>query len=115
MDMILTGRPVSGKEAVNIGLVNRISAPGESRKVAEELALQIAGFPQICMRNDRLSALEQHNLPLDAALSNEWEHGAKSLLAGETLEGAKRFAQGAGRHGSFDSAAVDHPTPRAKL
>ena len=59
MDMILTGRPVGAGEALQMGLVNRVVADGQSRAAAEELAQELARFPQRCMREDRLSLLEQ--------------------------------------------------------
>ena len=101
MDLILTGRPVSA-EAHAIGLVNRLAAPGEALRVAEELAAEIAAFPQTCMQQDRLSVLEQHGLDQAQAMANEFAHGEVSLSA-DTLAGATRFASGKGRHGSFET------------
>jgi enoyl-CoA hydratase len=101
LDLILTGRPVSAREALEMGLVNRVVAEGKSREVAEALALEIARFPQACMRGDRMSAYEQFGLSLEDAIANEFKHGQASLSA-ETVSGAGRFAGGAGRHGSFD-------------
>lgn len=100
LDLILTGRAVDAAEAQRIGLANRVVAPGTARQAAESLAHELARFPQVTMRGDRLSAIEQDGLPLDAALANEWEHGTRALAAAQ--EGASRFAGGAGRHGSFD-------------
>ncbi|MEU4106136.1 crotonase/enoyl-CoA hydratase family protein, partial [Streptomyces tanashiensis] len=101
MDLILTGRPVPAPEAYAIGLANRLVPPGRARAAAEELAREIAGFPQLCLRHDRLSVREQHGLPEAEALAAELRHGMVPLSAGETLSGAARFAAGAGRHGSF--------------
>ncbi|MEU8617919.1 crotonase/enoyl-CoA hydratase family protein [Streptomyces sp. NPDC048623] len=101
MDLILTGRPVSAAEAHAIGLANRLVPPGESRAAAEELARRIAAFPQLCLRHDRMSVLEQHGLPEDEAMAGELRHGMVPLTAGETSAGAARFASGAGRHGTF--------------
>lgn len=102
MDMILTGRGVSGQEALAMGLANRLVPPGQALSAAKELALQLAKFPQRCLRSDRLSAYEQWALPLDEALLNEYSHGWATIESGETREGAARFAAGAGRHGSFE-------------
>ncbi|GAA3517599.1 crotonase/enoyl-CoA hydratase family protein [Nocardioides daeguensis] len=100
LDLILTGREVGAEEAHRMGLANRVSAPGAALEEAVALATQIAGFPQTCLREDRLSSYGQHGLDLDDALAVEWEHGLRSLDA-DTLAGATRFAGGAGRHGSF--------------
>jgi enoyl-CoA hydratase len=100
LDLILTGRPVGAEEALAIGLANRVVPTGSAREAAEELATQLARFPQLCMRHDRSSAYEQHELPLDQALANELRHGIVALEH-EALPGAARFAAGEGRHGSF--------------
>jgi enoyl-CoA hydratase len=99
MDMILTGRPVSGPEALQMGLANRVVPNGASRGEAESLAQQLARFPQTCMREDRLSLLESLGLDEADALANEFRHGVRSLA--EVASGLERFRGGAGRHGSF--------------
>jgi enoyl-CoA hydratase len=101
MDMILTGRGVSGEEAVAMGLVNRMVEPGGALAAARELADQIAAFPQRCMRSDRMSAYEGWTMPLPEALRNEYRHGIATVQSGETRAGAARFASGVGRHGKF--------------
>ncbi|MBC5810225.1 MAG: enoyl-CoA hydratase, partial [Candidatus Eremiobacteraeota bacterium] len=100
MDIILTGRPVNAVEAKQIGLVNRIAPSGEALNAAVALAKELAAFPQIAMRNVKLSVIEQWNLPLHDALENESRHGMASFATGEAQRGAKRFAEGDGRHGS---------------
>jgi enoyl-CoA hydratase len=100
LDLILTGRPVGAAEALDIGLVHRVVARGSSRAAAEELAREIAQFPQVCMRGDRMSAYQQFDLGFEKAMENEFTHGLAALKE-ETSAGAKRFAGGAGRHGSF--------------
>jgi enoyl-CoA hydratase len=101
LDLILTGRPVKADEALQIGLTNRVVAPGTARAEAEKLARELAEFPQECMRNDRRSAYDQFSMTLDEAFAHELELGMKSLVAG-AAEGAQRFASGAGRHGKFE-------------
>ncbi len=99
LDLILTGRPVDAAEALQIGLVNRVVPDGESRAAAECLARELARFPQRCLREDRLSALEQQGLSEREALANELAHGLRALE--EAQPGLDRFRAGAGRHGSF--------------
>jgi enoyl-CoA hydratase/carnithine racemase len=99
MDMILTGRPVPAEEALAMGLANRVVPAGTALAAARELAGQLAAFPQTCLRTDRASVYDQWESPLP--LETEFAHGARALP--ESQRGASRFAEGAGRHGSFES------------
>ena len=101
LDLILSGRGVSGDEARTMGLANRLTAPGGALAGALELAAQLAGFPQGCMRSDRQSSYEQWDLTIDEAMANETRLGLAVIESGETLAGATRFAAGEGRHGQF--------------
>lgn len=101
LDLILTGRAVGAQEALAMGLCNRIAAKGQSREVAQQLAQEIARFPQLCMRTDRRSAYKQWDLDLVGALKNEGREGLAPLRA-EAKAGASRFASGKGRSGSFE-------------
>lgn len=102
LDLILTGRGVSGDEALRMGLINRLVEPGTAVTAAIALAQQIARFPPRCMRADRLSSYRQWDLPLDEALRQETRGGLEVIRSGETRAGATRFAKGAGRHGKFE-------------
>jgi enoyl-CoA hydratase len=103
LDMILTGRPVSGEEALRMGLANRLVEPGTALQEAIALARQLANFPQRCLRSDRLSSYQQWDLDQAEALKLETRLGLEVIRSGETAEGARRFAEGAGRHGQFES------------
>ena len=99
MDLIRTGRKVAAAEALAIGLANRVVPTGGALDAALSLAEQLAGFPQATMNADRMSAYQQWDLPLHHALHQEWLRGKACI--GEGLQGAGRFADGQGRHGSF--------------
>ena len=101
LDMILTGRPVGAREALEMGLVNRIAPDGAARSVAEQLAHAIAAFPQACLLADRASTYAQWGMPLAAALAQEGRRGGP-IVAMEGAAGARRFVDGAGRAGRFD-------------
>jgi enoyl-CoA hydratase len=100
MDLILTGREVRAPEALDMGLANRLVASGQALSASVEIARQIASFPQTCLRNDRLSAIEQWELSETAAMQNETNRGLNTLASGEAQAGAAAFAAGAGRHGA---------------
>jgi len=99
MDLILTGRKVESAEALAMGLANRVVPTGRALDAAIELAQQLAKFPQATMNADRISAYLQWDLPLAQALHQEWQRGKHRIADG--LQGAQRFADGAGRHGKF--------------
>lgn len=103
MDLILTGRPVHAKEALEIGLVNRLAENGQAYDKAKELAKTLAAFPQACLRNDRLSLLRQWDLTTSEATAAEIEFGLNTVESGETLSGATRFGGGEGRNGVFQN------------
>jgi enoyl-CoA hydratase len=101
MDMILTGRGVPADEALQMGLVNRLAPTGEALHDAVHLAHEIAAFPQLCIRSDRLSAYEQWSLSYEDAWRNELRRGDQVREAGEPYAGARAFAAGQGKHGAF--------------
>jgi enoyl-CoA hydratase len=102
MDLILTGRAVPAEEAARIGLANRVVPSGQALEAAIELAEEIATHPQRCMRGDRRSAIEQWGMSEDDAMRNELRIGVDTIESGETVSGAQRFRDGAGRHGTFN-------------
>jgi enoyl-CoA hydratase/carnithine racemase len=97
LDMILTGRGVSGEEAYRMGLANRLVPPGQALPAATSLAHELASRPQAALRSDRLSSYEQWSLALDDALLNEYRHGMATLETGEMLTGLERYGSGAWR------------------
>jgi enoyl-CoA hydratase len=100
LDLILTGRPVKAPEAMAIGLVERVVEPGSALSAASMLARQIAELPQGALRADRRSVLNQWSLSFEDAAKAEYRGGLEVLASGEAQEGARRFAEGSGRHGT---------------
>jgi enoyl-CoA hydratase len=92
LDMILTGRGVSGEEAYQMGLANRLCQPGQALRVATELAGSLARLPQMCMRSDRASACEQWNMTLEGALANETRRGLEVIRSPEMIREVQRWA-----------------------
>lgn len=101
LDLILTGRPIDAEESERIGLANRVVGPGQSRAAAEQLAREIAAFPQTCVVSDRRSVYEGAGMSPEDAMANEFRLGLSTVASHESRDGAARFASGAGRHGAF--------------
>lgn len=104
LDLILTGRGVSGEEALRLGLANRLTESGGALAAARRLAHELAAFPQACLRNDRRSAYEQAGRTLDDAMANEYELGLATLASEDFASGVARFVAGEGRHGQPSGA-----------
>jgi enoyl-CoA hydratase len=100
LDLVLTGRPVPAREALAMGLVDRVVPAGQARAAAEDLARELAALPQACLRSDRAAALEGISLPAGDAMANEFLHGLRVLSAPGFAEGVQRFRDGAGRGGA---------------
>ena len=100
LEIILTGRPVAAEECLRIGACERVVPNGGSRTAAEEMAQEIARFPQVCARADRRSAILQHGKTVREAMKYEWRNG-QSPMREEAVNGAARFARGLGRHGDY--------------
>ena len=97
LDMIITGRSVYAEEALSMGLANYVVSQGKAREKAEELALKVAAWPQVCMRSDREAVYDGFDLNFDQAMQQEFAKGMEVVNSGETVAGASRFSQGIGR------------------
>jgi enoyl-CoA hydratase len=100
MDLVLTGRPVPAIEALGIGLIERLAPSGAALAEALALARLLADLPQGALRADRRSLLRQWSLDVDDAMRAEYRGGMEVVDSGESLAGARRFSEGAGRHGN---------------
>ncbi len=102
LEIALTGRKVEAEECLRIGLCERIVAEGAARAAAEDLAREIARFPQQAVLADRAAIIATRGMPVREALEYEWTHG-KAAIRDEGAAGAERFSKGAGRHGDFEN------------
>ena len=109
LDMILTGRQVSGEEAQRMGLANRVVPSGTALEAAIALARDLAKFPQVCLRSDRLAVYEQWHLGIEDALSSEYRRGMDVIRSGAMVGGLEVFSRTAGRHGSLRHVVLGTP------
>jgi len=101
LELIMTGRKVDAEECLRIGLCERVVAKGWARRAAEDMAREIARFPQSSLRADRRSVYLQYGLAERAALEQEWLNCA-GIFKAEAAAGVTRFVKGAGCHGQFE-------------
>src|SRR5260221_4740692 len=100
MEIILTGRKVPAAEALRIGMCEKVVPPGEARAAAEQMAHEIARFPQEAVRADRRSVLETYGMPVREALRREQGNGVVGHFKEEGA-GAGRLAKVMGGHGEL--------------
>ncbi len=98
LDLILTGRIIEHDEALAMGLVTEIVAPGTALARALQYAEMLASVPQSTMLADRAAAIDGLGLPLHAGLAIEAQSGPSTFA--DAQAGAARFADGAGRGGA---------------
>jgi enoyl-CoA hydratase len=101
--MILTGRDVTASEALQMGLANYVVKKGQARQKAEQIAAQIAAFPQKCVENDRQAVYQGMDLGLEQGMAREFELGLEVLKSGESQDGARRFITRKNKAGQLDS------------
>jgi enoyl-CoA hydratase len=107
LELIMTGRKVGAEECLRIGLCEMVVPSGQARQAAEDMAQQIARFPQAAMRADRRSLYLTHGLADHAALEREW-YNCTGVFKAEGAAGVAQFAKGAGRHGDFGNLTPSH-------
>ena len=93
-DLILTAREVAAKEALELGLVNRISQPGKALDEAVELANAIASNGPKAVRGALEVIRRTLDLRMDQALTVELDRASDLLVAGECVEGITALLSG---------------------
>ena len=92
-DLILTARRVPAEEALQLGLANRVSAPGQSVEQAIGVARQIADNAPVAIAAAKASIERAWDLELDAGLRHEREEYEKPLASEDPDEGLRAFAE----------------------
>ncbi|XP_037809628.1 probable enoyl-CoA hydratase [Lucilia sericata] len=107
LDLLMSGRRVTGKEALEIGLVNRLVATGTALGQAVNLAFSIVKFPQASVAHDRdalyTNAYTRHGF--QASMQTEVMNTSRQVLA-ELKEGVQRFKKSETKGSKTDSFLV---------
>ncbi len=98
MKMVLTGQPVSGRDALEMGLASEVVADADVQARALELATQIAALPPLAIMQIKEVLLAGQDASLDAALMLERKAFQLLFASRDQKEGMQAF---------FDKRAAD--------
>lgn len=93
-DLILTARRVGADEALQLGLINRISAPGKALEEAVAMAEAIVCNGPQAVRSALSVIRAGRNLSLQATLDLEQQTAVDLIASGECLHGIGAFLTG---------------------
>jgi enoyl-CoA hydratase len=93
MDLVLTGRPISGVEAAEMGLVTRVVAAQAVLGEALALAAAIAAQPPVAVLAAKEAVKLADELPLSAGLRHERRAFFALFASEDQTEGMAAFAE----------------------
>jgi enoyl-CoA hydratase/carnithine racemase len=93
MEMLLTGEMISAEDAVRIGLVNHVVAPGSERAEALKLAQRITAKSALTIKIGKEAFYRQIEMPLADAYRYTSEVMVENMLARDAEEGIGAFIE----------------------
>jgi enoyl-CoA hydratase/carnithine racemase len=93
LEMILTGARVDAREALRIGLVERVVPAGEAFAAAQALARALAEKAPVALRYAKEAVVKGLGLPLDDGLRLENDLATLLRTTDDRVEGAKAFLE----------------------
>ncbi len=91
MEMALTGEPIDGERAAVLGLVNRLTEPGEALAEARRLAAQIAANGPLAVAASKAVVLQQQDWLLGEIVERQREVAGHVIESEDAKEGARAF------------------------
>lgn len=103
LDLIITGRLITGVDANQFGIACKLTSTGTSLGEAIKLAKSLVKFPQNALIMDKLAAVTSQLNPNSE--ENMRDEAIQNSLLGNAIEdikeGVKKFQGGIGKHGKF--------------
>jgi enoyl-CoA hydratase len=93
MELALTGEPIDAERAAELGLVNRLAAPGEAVAVARELAVQIAANAPLALTASKRILVEAPGWPEGELWARQADIVGPVRASEDAREGARAFAE----------------------
>jgi enoyl-CoA hydratase/carnithine racemase len=93
MEMLLTGEPVSAADARDMGLINRVVAPGSERDAAIELAQKVANKSAYTVKIGKAAFYRQAEMSLSEAYRYASEVMTENMMARDAEEGIGAFIE----------------------
>jgi enoyl-CoA hydratase len=93
VELALTGDPISAERAHELGLVNRLTEPGEALQVALELSEAIAANGPLALQATKRILLESADWPQREFFSRQAEISGPVFASEDAQEGARAFAE----------------------
>ena len=92
-EMLLTGDPLSGRRAYEVGLVGHVVPDGTALAKAREIADRIARNGPLAVKNIKASILAADGLPEAEAFKREMELGMATMASKDAKEGPRAFLE----------------------
>ena len=93
MEMLITGEPISGRRAYEVGLVGHVVPDGTALERARQIADRIAANGPLAVRNIKASVLAADALPEADAYGRELELGMEVMSSADAKEGPRAFLE----------------------
>ena len=91
LEMILAGRTLSAREALQAGICSRVVAPEALEREALALAARISGRPALAVRLAREAVQIAFETPLETGLREERRLFAEAFASDDAREGMDAF------------------------
>lgn len=93
VEMILTGKRIDAKEALDLNLVSKVVQPEELMNAATELAVQLCDSAPLAIQAAKEAVYRGHDIPLSEGLKLESDLSSKTMSTKDYAEGRTAFLE----------------------